>query len=87
MEDVPCQLKIEEDEPDPWVVAMVVNKQTPWKELETTGKLKRITIGIVKGILLIGLLYFFVCSLDVLALGFRLVGGRTTGEIFKNVSW
>lgn len=28
-------------------------------------------------------LYFFVCSLDTLSLGFRVVGGRTTGKIFR----
>ncbi len=27
-------------------------------------------------------LYFFICSLDLLATAFRLVGGRNTGQVF-----
>lgn len=39
----------------------------------------RVAIGVIKiGALLI-LLFFFVCSLDLLSSAFRLVGGRTTG--------
>lgn len=42
----------------------------------------RIVIGVLKiGALLI-LLFFFVCSLDLLSSAFRLVGGRTTGTAF-----
>ncbi|KAF4531930.1 hypothetical protein B566_EDAN000959 [Ephemera danica] len=33
---------------------------------------------------LLCLLYFFICSLDFLATSFRLLGGRATGEVFRD---
>jgi len=59
------------------------NTQKPWSELTTKEKVKRVAIGIGKTLALLLLLYLFVCSLDLLSLGFRLVGGKTAGEIFK----
>lgn len=32
--------------------------------------------GIAKGILLLGFLYMFICSLDILSSAFQLVGGK-----------
>lgn len=58
----------------------------PWSDLSTKGKILRVLIGLSKFIALLALLYFFVCSLDLLALGFRLVGGSTAGEIFQKSS-
>jgi sodium-dependent phosphate cotransporter len=47
--------------------------------LDKKAKVMRVAIGVIKiGALLI-LLFFFVCSLDLLSSAFRLVGGRTTG--------
>ncbi|CAG0897456.1 unnamed protein product [Darwinula stevensoni] len=46
----------------------------PWKR-------HLISIGKFFGILVC--LYFFICSLDLLASSFRLLGGRAAGEIFK----
>jgi len=68
---------------DPWDVADTQKFGTPWNELSQQEKTKRILMGIAKAIGLLALLYFFVCSLDLLSLGFRIVGGRTTGKIFQ----
>jgi sodium-dependent phosphate cotransporter len=69
---------------DPWDVA---GTQTlggkPWDELTGKEKGTRVAIGIGKALALLTLLYFFVCSLDLLSLGFRIVGGRTTGKLFQ----
>lgn len=44
-------------------------------ERDTKGKLLCVFQGIGKFILLLGFLYLFVCSLDVLSSAFQLVGG------------
>lgn len=48
--------------------------------MDTKGKIKRVFSGIAKLAALLVLLFFFVCSLDLLSSSFRLVGGRTTGK-------
>ncbi|ODM87561.1 Sodium-dependent phosphate transport protein 2B [Orchesella cincta] len=75
----------------PWDVTSVDNDDPdeelsgePWSELSGKGKLLRVLTGVGKFIALLALLYFFVCSLDLLSLGFRLVGGSAAGEIFRN---
>lgn len=68
---------------DPWAIVENHKMGTPWNELSPNGKIKRVSIGVAKGIAILALLYFFVCSLDLLSLGFRVVGGRTTGNIFR----
>lgn len=45
-------------------------------ELDTKGKVLRVVSAIVKLVLLLGLLYLFICSLDVLSSAFQLVGGK-----------
>jgi sodium-dependent phosphate cotransporter len=55
-----------------------------FSDLDKKAKVMRVAIGLLKiGALLI-LLFFFVCSLDLLSSAFRLVGGRTTGTTFLN---
>uniref|UniRef100_A0A673Y3M0 Sodium-dependent phosphate transport protein 2B n=1 Tax=Salmo trutta TaxID=8032 RepID=A0A673Y3M0_SALTR len=53
-------------------------------ELDTKGKVMRVLTAIVKFILLVGFLYMFVCSLDVLSSAFQLVGGKAAGDIFQD---
>ncbi|XP_021943234.1 sodium-dependent phosphate transport protein 2B isoform X2 [Folsomia candida] len=69
---------------DPWSIASPQTFGAPWNELTPAEKRKRVVIGVLKAIGLMCLLYFFVCSLDLLSLGFRIVGGRTTGDIFRD---
>lgn len=38
----------------------------------------RVLTAIMKLVLLLGLLYLFICSLDVLSSAFQLVGGKET---------
>ncbi|XP_035715121.1 sodium-dependent phosphate transport protein 2A isoform X2 [Folsomia candida] len=56
---------------------------TPWADLSRKEKAFRVGSAVGRSVALITLLYFFVCSLDLLSKGFRLVGGRTAGEIFQ----
>uniref|UniRef100_A0A8C8HN19 Sodium-dependent phosphate transport protein 2B n=1 Tax=Oncorhynchus tshawytscha TaxID=74940 RepID=A0A8C8HN19_ONCTS len=53
-------------------------------ELDAKGKVMRVLTSIVKFILLVGFLYMFVCSLDVLSSAFQLVGGKAAGDIFQD---
>uniref|UniRef100_A0AAZ3SQX1 Solute carrier family 34 member 2a n=1 Tax=Oncorhynchus tshawytscha TaxID=74940 RepID=A0AAZ3SQX1_ONCTS len=39
-----------------------------------------------KGLLLLGFLYMFICSLDILSSAFQLVGGKAAGDIFTEGS-
>merc|ERR1719502_2530107 len=43
-----------------------------------------VLVVLVKLCLIAGALYFFICSLSFLADGFRLVGGKKAGEVFRN---
>ena len=49
-------------------------------ELDTAGKVKRVLLTSAKLIILIGMLYLFICSLSFLTSAFRLLGGKKTGE-------
>jgi sodium-dependent phosphate cotransporter len=47
-------------------------------------KIKVITIPILKAIGLLTALYFFICSLEIMSISFRLVGGKSVTEFFKS---
>ena len=53
-------------------------------EMGGLGKVKRDALFFVKIILLLGFLYFFICSLDFLRSIFRLLGGKNSGEAFAS---
>ncbi|OCT65194.1 sodium-dependent phosphate transport protein 2C [Xenopus laevis] len=72
------------DMEDPWALPELQGSGPSWKELNTKQRIKRVVIGIVKSCLLLGFLYFFVCSLDVLSSAFQLVGSKLTGDIFSD---
>ena len=65
-------------EDDPLAITEMETFGTPWTELTGKEKFQRVFLGTAEVVALLTLLYFFVCSLDVLSLGFRLFGGRTT---------
>ena len=50
-------------------------------ELDGAGKVRRVLIGLGKTIVIFGLLYLFICSLDLLASSFRLLGGKAAGKL------
>ncbi|XP_061636369.1 solute carrier family 34 member 2b [Phyllopteryx taeniolatus] len=70
-------------EEDPWELPELKDMGVKWSDLDTKGKIMRVVTGIVKLALLLGLLYLFICSLDVLSSAFQLVGGKAAGDIFK----
>jgi hypothetical protein len=48
-------------------------------ELEKRAKVRVVVLNVIKVLTLIGLLYIFVCSLDLLASAFRLLAARQAG--------
>ncbi|XP_070764596.1 solute carrier family 34 member 2b [Enoplosus armatus] len=72
------------DEEDPWDLPELKDTGIKWSELDTKGKIMRVLTAIVKAVLLLGLLYLFICSLDVLSSAFQLVGGKAAGDIFQD---
>lgn len=74
----------EEDEVDPWDLPELQDNGVKWSDLDTRGKVLRVLTSILKFVLLLGFLYMFVCSLDVLSSSFQLVGGKAAGDIFKD---
>uniref|UniRef100_A0A8C0LZP5 Sodium-dependent phosphate transport protein 2B n=1 Tax=Canis lupus familiaris TaxID=9615 RepID=A0A8C0LZP5_CANLF len=71
---------------DPWDLPELRDTGIKWSERDTKGKILCVFQGIGKFILLLGFLYFFVCSLDVLSSAFQLVGGKVAGQFFSNNS-
>ncbi|XP_056133320.1 solute carrier family 34 member 2b isoform X2 [Lampris incognitus] len=72
------------DEEDPWDLPELKDTGLKWSELDTKGKILRVLTAIMKLCLLLGFLYMFVCSLDVLSSAFQLVGGKAAGDIFQD---
>jgi len=57
---------------------------TPWNELDGLGKVKRVSVTTSKFIILLGLLYLFICSLGFLGDAFKLLGGKAAGDVFTS---
>ncbi|XP_072032560.1 sodium-dependent phosphate transport protein 2A-like [Amphiura filiformis] len=67
---------------DPWALSEI-EMGTKWCDLSTAGKIKRVVFDwFTKPILIVSLLYFFICSLDLMSSAFRLLGGKEAGEVF-----
>ncbi|XP_071361373.1 solute carrier family 34 member 2a [Trachinotus anak] len=78
-----------EEEPedvDPWDLPELKDIGVPWSALDTKGKVLRVLVSVGKLVLLLGFLYMFICSLDILSSAFQLVGGKTAGDIFQDNS-
>uniref|UniRef100_A0A8C6QAC7 Sodium-dependent phosphate transport protein 2B n=2 Tax=Nannospalax galili TaxID=1026970 RepID=A0A8C6QAC7_NANGA len=73
-------------EDDPWDLPELRDTGIKWSERDTKGKILCVFQGVGKFILLLGFLYLFVCSLDILSSAFQLVGGKMAGEFFSNNS-
>ncbi|CAL4116130.1 unnamed protein product, partial [Meganyctiphanes norvegica] len=56
----------------------------PWDEMSTSEKVKTVLLNIGKVCLVLCLLYLFICSLDFLQASFRLISGRSTGDLMSN---
>ncbi|XP_031734396.1 sodium-dependent phosphate transport protein 2B-like [Anarrhichthys ocellatus] len=72
------------DAEDPWNLPELKDTGVKWSDLDTKGKIMRVLTGILKAAMLLGLLYLFICSLDVLSSAFQLVGGKVAGDIFQD---
>ncbi|XP_077005037.1 sodium-dependent phosphate transport protein 2C [Tamandua tetradactyla] len=74
----------EEGGSDPWALPQLKDPGQSWKELSVTHRVCCGLLGLLKACGLLGSLYLFVCSLDVLSSAFQLLGGRLAGDIFKD---
>lgn len=70
-------------EDDLWDMPELQDTGVKWADLDTKRKILRVVITAGKLILLLGFLYMFVCSLDILSSAFQLVGGKAAGDIFQ----
>ncbi|XP_072174297.1 sodium-dependent phosphate transport protein 2A-like [Diadema setosum] len=85
--------KKEKKDDDPWEAAIpeIKTEGEPWSELSTEGKVYRVFVSwllnyTIRIALLLFLLFVFVCSLKLLSLAFRLLGGRAAGQAVSNTS-
>ncbi|XP_018520589.1 solute carrier family 34 member 2a isoform X1 [Lates calcarifer] len=76
----------EQEDADPWDLPELQDTGVPWSALDTKGKVLRVLVSVGKLALLLGFLYMFICSLDILSSAFQLVGGKTAGDIFQDNS-
>ncbi|XP_035516393.1 solute carrier family 34 member 2a [Morone saxatilis] len=74
------------EDADPWDLPELKDTGVPWSALDTRGKVLRVLVSVGKFILLLGFLYMFICSLDILSSAFQLVGGKAAGDIFQDNS-
>ncbi|XP_061883307.1 solute carrier family 34 member 2a [Entelurus aequoreus] len=74
----------EPEEEDPWDLPELQDTGVPWSALDCKGKVLRVLVSLVKLLVLLGLLYMFICSLDILSSAFQLVGGKAAGDIFQD---
>uniref|UniRef100_A0A4W3ICD7 Sodium-dependent phosphate transport protein 2B n=1 Tax=Callorhinchus milii TaxID=7868 RepID=A0A4W3ICD7_CALMI len=68
---------------DPWNLPTLENTGIKWSEMDNKAKVLTVVKNTAKILLLLGFLYLFVCSLDILSSAFQLVGGKAAGDIFK----
>ncbi|KAK3595933.1 hypothetical protein CHS0354_032441 [Potamilus streckersoni] len=74
-----------EDGEDPWALPELQVDFTPFSELSACGKFNRVLWHYIgKFLLLLGLLYLFICSLGFLGDAFKLLGGKAAGEVFRD---
>uniref|UniRef100_A0A671YI46 Solute carrier family 34 member 2a n=1 Tax=Sparus aurata TaxID=8175 RepID=A0A671YI46_SPAAU len=76
----------EPEDVDPWDLPELKDTGVPWSALDTKGKVLRVVVSVGKLFLLLGFLYMFICSLDILSSAFQLVGGKAAGDIFQDNS-
>ncbi|XP_069386918.1 solute carrier family 34 member 2a [Paralichthys olivaceus] len=76
----------ESEDADPWDLPELKDTGVPWSALDSRGKVMRVLVSVAKLVLLLGFLYMFICSLDILSSAFQLVGGKAAGDIFQENS-
>ncbi|OBS68976.1 hypothetical protein A6R68_02499 [Neotoma lepida] len=74
---------LEEGGTDPWAFPQLKNTGQ-LKEVSMASRLRQVVINLLKACGLLGSLYFFICSLDILSSAFQLLGSKMAGDIFKD---
>ncbi|ELR46955.1 Sodium-dependent phosphate transport protein 2C [Bos mutus] len=75
---------LEDRDMDPWALPQLKDTGQAWRELSAAGRALRVLTGFLKACGLLGGLYLFICSLDILSSAFQLLGSKVTGDIFKD---
>ncbi|XP_069435722.1 sodium-dependent phosphate transport protein 2C isoform X2 [Ovis canadensis] len=75
---------LEDRDMDPWALPQLKDPGQAWRELSAAGRALRVLTGFLKACGLLGGLYLFICSLDILSSAFQLLGSKVTGDIFKD---
>ncbi|KAL3859991.1 hypothetical protein ACJMK2_010168 [Sinanodonta woodiana] len=65
---------------DPYALPEVKDLGVAWNDMSSAEKTKKVVLTTLKLCVLLGLLYMFICSLDILSSAFRLLGGKAAGE-------
>ncbi|TSN95682.1 Sodium-dependent phosphate transport protein 2B [Bagarius yarrelli] len=68
---------------DVWDAVDLEDTGVKWADLDSKGRVLHVLVSVLKFVLLMCLLYCFVCSLDILSSAFQLVGGKAAGDIFQ----
>ncbi|XP_071794909.1 sodium-dependent phosphate transport protein 2B-like [Asterias amurensis] len=73
------------EDDDPWAAIIPeLREEQKWSSLNTQQRVRFVFLLIVKIILLIVFMYFFICSLDFLSSAFRLLGGLAAGDVLND---
>ncbi|XP_059957093.1 sodium-dependent phosphate transport protein 2C [Mesoplodon densirostris] len=75
---------LEDGDMDPWVLPQLKDTGQSWKELSVASRALQGFAGFLKACGLLGSLYLFICSLDILSSAFQLLGSKVAGDIFKD---
>ncbi|XP_061290246.1 sodium-dependent phosphate transport protein 2C isoform X2 [Bos javanicus] len=75
---------LEDRDMDPWALPQLKDTGQAWRELSAASRALRVLTGFLKACGLLGGLYLFICSLDILSSAFQLLGSKVTGDIFKD---
>ncbi|KAM6183817.1 sodium-dependent phosphate transport protein 2C [Erethizon dorsatum] len=73
---------LEEGSMNPWALPQLKDT-SQLIEFSVVARMQRMIIGFLKACGLLGSLYFFICSLDILSSGFQLLGSEMAGDVFK----
>ncbi|XP_045145203.1 sodium-dependent phosphate transport protein 2C isoform X2 [Echinops telfairi] len=74
-------LALDSGETDPWALPELKDTSQSWTELSVAGRVHRVVVGILKACGILGNLYLFICSLDILSSAFQLLGSKVAGDI------
>ncbi|XP_060156077.1 sodium-dependent phosphate transport protein 2C isoform X1 [Globicephala melas] len=75
---------LEDGDVDPWALPQLKDTGQSWKELSMAGRVLQGAADFLKACGLLGSLYLFICSLDILSSAFQLLGSKVAGDIFKD---